>query len=40
MARGGPVRVDVGVGVEDRPAGHLVEELAGWRSIGVGREWA
>ena len=29
MARGRPVRVDVGVGVEDRPPRHLGEELAG-----------
>ena len=29
MARGGPVRVDVRVRVVDRPARHLVEELAG-----------
>ena len=31
MARGRPVRIDVGVGVEDRPPRHLVEELDGRR---------
>ena len=41
MARGRPVRVDVRVRVEDRPARHLVEELAGSglaAAAGVGHD--
>ena len=33
VPRGGAVRVDVRVGVEDRPARHLLEELAGRRGL-------
>ena len=33
VPRGGPVRVDVRVRVEDRPAAHLVEQLAGRRVV-------
>ena len=44
MARGRPVRIDVGVRVVDGPARHLVEELAGhgvYRCIGCGHgRWA